>query len=81
MRAVKSKDTAPEILVRSLVHGLGYPYTLHNANLPDKPDIIFTKRKKIIFIHGCFWHGHRCKRGDTDTAHQYRILASKNPRK
>lgn len=64
MRAVKSKDTAPEMLVRKLIYRLGFRYRLHNANLPGKPDIVFNKRKKAIFIHGCFWHGHRCKRGD-----------------
>lgn len=64
MRAVKSKNTAPEMLVRKLIYSLGYRYRLHDASLPGKPDIIFTRRKKIIFIHGCFWHGHRCRRGD-----------------
>jgi len=64
MRAVKSKDTVPEMLVRKLIFSLGFRYRLHNTGLPGKPDIIFTKRKKVIFIHGCFWHGHRCKRGD-----------------
>ncbi|WP_410505404.1 hypothetical protein [Mucilaginibacter rubeus] len=54
MRAVKSKNTAPEILVRKLIYKLGYRYRLHNVSLPGKPDIIFTKRKKVIFIHGCF---------------------------
>jgi DNA mismatch endonuclease, patch repair protein len=64
MRAVKSKNTAPELLVRKLIYSLGYRYRLHNDDLPGKPDIIFTQRKKVIFIHGCFWHGHHCKRGD-----------------
>lgn len=64
MRAVKSKNTAPELLVRKLIYSLGYRYRLHSASLPGKPDIIFTNRKKAIFIHGCFWHGHDCKRGD-----------------
>lgn len=64
MRAVKSKNTTPELLVRKLIYSLGYRYRLHNAGLPGKPDIIFTQRKKAIFIHGCFWHGHHCKRGN-----------------
>jgi len=64
MRAVKSKDTVPEMLVRKLIYRLGFRYRLHNATLSGKPDIIFNKRKKAIFIHGCFWHGHLCKRGD-----------------
>jgi DNA mismatch endonuclease (patch repair protein) len=64
MRAVRSKNTAPEMLVRKLIHSLGYRYRLHNATLPGNPDIVFTKKKKVIFIHGCFWHGHLCKRGN-----------------
>ena len=64
MRAVKSKDTKPELLIRSILHRLGYRYRLHNKDLPGKPDIVFAGRKKIIFIHGCFWHGHDCARGN-----------------
>lgn len=64
MRAVKSKNTAPEIIVRKLIYGLGYRYRLHGSHLPGQPDIVFSQRKKAIFIHGCFWHGHICKRGD-----------------
>jgi len=63
MRAVKSKDTAPEMIVRRLVHGLGYRYRLHGKNLPGKPDLVFAGRRKVVFVHGCFWHGHDCKRG------------------
>lgn len=63
MRAVKGKNTAPERLVRSLLHQAGYRFRLHAADLPGKPDIIFRNRKKAIFVHGCFWHGHDCKRG------------------
>lgn len=63
MRAVKSRDTQPEILVRRLVHGMGNRYRLHRADLPGKPDLTFPRLKKIIFVHGCFWHGHDCKRG------------------
>jgi len=68
MRAVKSKNTAPELLVRKLIYSLGYRYRLHNTSLAGKPDIIFTPTKKAIFIHGCFWHGHHCKRGDRTPA-------------
>ena len=64
MRAVKGKDTGPEMLVRRLTHGLGYRYRLHAKELPGKPDMAFRPRKKVIFMHGCFWHGHQCKRGD-----------------
>ncbi|MCG8362899.1 MAG: DNA mismatch endonuclease Vsr [Pseudanabaenales cyanobacterium] len=63
MRAVKSNDTKPEMLVRQLVHSLGYRYRLHRADLPGKPDLVFSSRRKAIFVHGCFWHGHDCSRG------------------
>ncbi len=62
MSKVKGRDTKPEMLVRRLVHSLGYRYRLHNGKLPGKPDMVFNKRKKVIFIHGCFWHLHKkCK--------------------
>lgn len=64
MRRVHSTDTAPELLVRRLTHSLGFRYRLHRKDLPGKPDLVFPSRKKIIFVHGCFWHGHKCKRGD-----------------
>jgi DNA mismatch endonuclease, patch repair protein len=64
MRAVRSKNTAPEMSVRRLVFSLGYRYRLHGAQLPGKPDLVFASRKKAIFVHGCFWHGHECRRGD-----------------
>lgn len=64
MRAVKGQDTKPELAVRRLVHGMGYRYRLHRKDLPGKPDLVFGPRKKVIFVHGCFWHGHTCKRGD-----------------
>lgn len=64
MRAVKGKNTAPEIIVRKIIHRLGYRYRLHDSSLPGKPDIVFQKKKKVIFVHGCFWHGHDCKRGN-----------------
>ena len=63
MRAVKSRDTAPEMTVRRLVHSMGYRYRLHRKDLPGQPDLAFQRRRKVIFIHGCFWHGHECKRG------------------
>lgn len=64
MGRVRSKDTKPELKVRSMVHRLGYRFRLHKNDLPGKPDLVFKSRKKIIFVHGCFWHGHSCKRGD-----------------
>lgn len=63
MRSVRSQDTAPELFVRGILHRLGYRYRLHNKRLPGKPDIVFAGRKKVIFVHGCFWHGHLCARG------------------
>jgi len=63
MRLVRSKDTKPELRVRRLVHGLGYRYRLHRPDLPGKPDLVFPSRRKVIFVHGCFWHGHKCKLG------------------
>lgn len=63
MRSVKNRDTKPEIIVRRLLHRMGFRYRLHRSDLPGKPDIVFTSRKKVIFVHGCFWHGHSCKRG------------------
>lgn len=63
MRAVKSKDTKPEMIVRRLIHGMGYRYRLHGRGLSGKPDLVFAGRRKVIFVHGCFWHGHNCPRG------------------
>jgi DNA mismatch endonuclease (patch repair protein) len=63
MSSVKSKDTEPEMILRKLLHGLGYRYSLHLKDLPGSPDVTFGKRKKAIFVHGCFWHGHECKYG------------------
>ena len=61
MRAIRSKDTSPEMAVRSLVHRLGYRFRLHRRDLPGKPDLVFASRRKVIFVHGCFWHAHDCK--------------------
>jgi DNA mismatch endonuclease (patch repair protein) len=61
MRLVKSKDTKPELVVRKFCRDLGFPgYRLHRTDLPGKPDVAFVQRKLVIFIHGCFWHGHAC---------------------
>lgn len=58
MALVRGKDTAPELTVRKLIHSLGFRYRLHVRNLPGRPDLVFRKRKKVIFVHGCFWHRH-----------------------
>jgi len=63
MSRVWSQDTTLEIKVRSLVHRMGYRFRLHRKDLPGKPDLAFISRKKAIFVHGCFWHGHNCPRG------------------
>lgn len=63
MSRIRSRNTRPEMVVRSLVHRMGYRYRLHRSDLPGKPDLVFPKLQKIIFIHGCFWHMHDCKHG------------------
>lgn len=63
MRAVKAKDTKPEMIVRRLAHALGRRFRLHEKSLPGAPDLAFRKDRRAIFVHGCFWHGHDCKRG------------------
>ncbi len=63
MRAVKSRDTQPEVIVRRLAHRMGYRFRLHRKDLPGTPDLVFPRLRRIIFVHGCFWHGHGCKRG------------------
>ncbi len=63
MRAVKSRDTGPELAVRKMLRGIAPGYRLHRADLPGKPDIAYGRRKLVIFVHGCFWHGHDCARG------------------
>ena len=63
MSRIGSKHTKPELVVRSLLHRLGYRFRLHRKDLPGRPDIVFIGRKKAIFVHGCFWHGHGCKIG------------------
>jgi len=61
MSRIRSKDTGPEKLVRSLLHKMGFRYRLHSSRLPGKPDITLSKYNAVIFVHGCFWHGHGCK--------------------
>jgi DNA mismatch endonuclease (patch repair protein) len=58
MRRIRSTGMKPEMAVRRAVHGLGYRYRLHVNDLPGRPDLVFRSRKKIIFVHGCFWHQH-----------------------
>lgn len=83
MRAVKSRDTAPELRVRAAVRALGYArrYRLNNTSLPGKPDLVFGAMRRVIFVHGCFWHGHDCKRGarqPKDNAAYWRAKIQRN---
>src|SRR5580698_1100547 len=63
MSRIRSKDSKPELIVRRTVHRMGFRYRLHSNKLPGSPDLVFARRKKIIFVHGCFWHGHGCRAG------------------
>lgn len=63
MRAVRSRDTSPECVVRKIVSSLGVRYRLHGKKLPGRPDLVFPALKKVVFVHGCFWHRHRCRKG------------------
>lgn len=62
MSRVRGRDTKPEIIVRRLVHGMGFRYRLRAVDLPGKPDLVFRPQRKVIFVHGCFWHLHGCNR-------------------
>lgn len=63
MARVHGVDTGPEMAVRRMVHAMGFRYRLHAADLPGKPDLVFRRLGKIVFVHGCFWHGHSCRAG------------------
>jgi DNA mismatch endonuclease (patch repair protein) len=66
MAKVKSKNTKPELAVRSAAHRLGYRFRLHKKDLPGTPDIVFSQKRKVIFVHGCFWHRHPgCRKAST----------------
>jgi DNA mismatch endonuclease (patch repair protein) len=81
MRAVKSVNTKPEMLVRRLAHSLGYRFRLHRKDLPGSPDLVFSGRRCVIFVHGCFWHGHDCRRGarrPKDNAGYWRAKITRN---
>jgi DNA mismatch endonuclease (patch repair protein) len=61
MRRIRSKGMLPELAVRSLVHRMGFRFRLHRKDLPGKPDLVFVSRRKVVFVHGCFWHAHDCR--------------------
>jgi DNA mismatch endonuclease (patch repair protein) len=63
MSAIRGRDTKPEMIVRSLAHGMGFRYRLHRRDLPGKPDLVFPSLRRVIFVHGCFWHMHDCRWG------------------
>src|SRR5580698_10228568 len=64
MRQIRSENTAPELLLRKMLHRLGYRFRVHRKDLPGKPDLVFPSRRKVIFVHGCFWHQHpQCREG------------------
>jgi DNA mismatch endonuclease (patch repair protein) len=71
MRRVHSEHTRPEMAVRRLVFSMGFRYRLHGKNLPGKPDLVFSARREAIFVHGCFWHGHRCEGGELPTSNNH----------
>jgi DNA mismatch endonuclease (patch repair protein) len=60
MSRIRGRDTRPEMLIRRGLHGRGYRYSLHVRNLPGRPDLAFFRHRAVIFVHGCFWHGHDC---------------------
>lgn len=63
MSLIRSKNTKPEMLVRRAVWAAGFRYRLHHKNLPGRPDLVFPGIKTVVFVHGCFWHGHSCQKG------------------
>jgi len=63
MSRIRGKNTVPEITVRRLLHAVGYRFRLHRRDLPGTPDIVFPARRKVVFVHGCFWHAHGCRIG------------------
>lgn len=63
MRSVRTQHTGPEMLVRKLAHAMGLRYRLHRKSLPGTPDLVFPKHRAVIFVNGCFWHGHSCAKG------------------
>ncbi|MEX1097747.1 MAG: DNA mismatch endonuclease Vsr [Planctomycetales bacterium] len=83
MGRVRARDTQPELRVRRLLHGLGFRYRLHAADLPGRPDLVLPRYETVIFVHGCYWHRHRgCKRTTTPKANrefwQAKFAANKN---
>ena len=63
MSRIRGRNTRPEMIVRSLIHKMGFRYRLYRRDLPGKPDLVFPARHKVVFVHGCFWHMHDCRYG------------------
>lgn len=71
MSRVSGKDTGPEMVVRRMLHMMGFRYRLHAKDLPGKPDVVLPRHRKVVFVHGCFWHGHRnCKRSKRPSSNE-----------
>ena len=77
MSRIKGRDTKPEMQVRRLLHGMGFRYRLHVKDLPGKPDLVFPRAGAVLFVHGCFWHMHRCKYGKPAPASNRSFWAEK----
>jgi len=77
MAAVRGRDTCPERVVRSLLHVMGYRFRLHQRNLPGSPDVVLPRLRAVVFIHGCFWHRHRCRAGQSTPATRRAFWLSK----
>ncbi|HXI88298.1 MAG TPA: DNA mismatch endonuclease Vsr [Parvularculaceae bacterium] len=77
MRAVKGANTKPEVALRKALFARGFRYRLHAKELPGKPDLVFPKYRAVIFVHGCFWHGHNCARGARTPATNRRYWTGK----
>ena len=81
MRRIRKRDTLPEVRVRRAAHAMGLRFRLHRRDLPGSPDLVFPKHRKVVFVHGCFWHGHDCKRGarqPKDNASYWRAKIERN---
>lgn len=81
MRAVSAKDTTPELKVRRLLHRMGFRFRLHRPDLPGTPDVVLPRHRSVVFVHGCFWHGHAgCRRSHRPTANAeyWRIKLDRN---
>lgn len=77
MRRVRRKDTAAELTVRRYLHRRGLRYALHRRDLPGSPDIVLPRRCSVVFVHGCFWHGHDCAHGKVEAKHNAEFWCAK----